>query len=101
MRYRDASHVDTLQFLARRPREGRWFRLLGYIGILCVLFASTQPTEMAQTWLFSVLGILLFLWLLAWYLIVGGLWRSSIVAAIVLNLSYLTLLQLSTSGATP
>lgn len=74
MRYCDASHIDVGSFYARRPEVGRLFRLLGLLG---VLLAVLLPVTV-MGWL---LGGLILTWLIAWYLVVGTLWRSSLVAA--------------------
>jgi len=74
MRYRDASHIDVGSFYARRPEVGRLFRLLGLLGVLLAVLLPVTT----MGWL---LGGLILLWLTAWYLIVGTLWRSSVVAA--------------------
>lgn len=87
MRYRDAQHIDVGSFYARRPEIGRLFRLLGLLGVLCAVLLP--PTTLG--WL---LGGLILVWLGAWYLVVGTLWRSSVVAALLvaaLRLSHVLL----------
>jgi hypothetical protein len=79
MRYRDAVHVDTGGFYARRPELGRAYRLLGYGGLVLAWYHLDDPGMLAR-----LLVVLLVLWLLAWYRVVGALWRTSVVAAILL-----------------
>lgn len=78
MRYRDAQHIDVGSFYARRPEVGRIVRLLGLIGVVCAVLLPTTTLG----WL---LGGLILVWLGAWYLVVGTLWRSSMVAAILVT----------------
>lgn len=77
MRYHDAAHVDTGSFFARRPIVGHWYRMLGYGAAVAAAFAPLERLP----WL--ALAIIL-LWLAAWYQVVGTLWRSSLVAALVI-----------------
>ena len=79
MRYRDADHVDTGSFYARRPELGKLYRLLGYGGVLLAWFQQDDPTQLAR-----LMIVLVVMWLMAWYRVVGTLWRSSVVAAILL-----------------
>lgn len=79
MRYRDADHVDTGSFYARRPELGKLYRLLGYGGVLLAWFRQDDPVMLAK-----LLIVLVMMWLMAWYRVVGTLWRSSTVAAILL-----------------
>jgi hypothetical protein len=60
MRYADAPHVDLSNYYMRLPRLGSSYRWMGYV---CVAMAV--------------------LWLQAWFRGVGGLWRSSLVAALL------------------
>ncbi|MBA2480431.1 MAG: hypothetical protein H0V44_07195 [Planctomycetes bacterium] len=78
MRYRDASHVDVGSFYARLPQNGKMFRLLGYAGVIGAVAFAHDPRRIAL-----LLIVLIVAWLLAWYRVVGTLWRSSIVAAII------------------
>ncbi len=90
MRYRDAGHVDTGGFYARRPELGRFYRLLGYAGCVLAWHHSADAGMLAK-----LLVVLVVMWLLAWYRVVGALWRSSVVAAILLCAVALTSHQLA------
>jgi hypothetical protein len=79
MLYRDADHVDTGGFYARRPELGKVYRLLGYGGMLLAWFHQGDATMLAR-----LLVVLVLMWLMAWYRVVGALWRTSVVAAILL-----------------
>ncbi len=82
--YGDASHVDVLPFYARRPCIGKVYRLLGYLGLV--------GAAMVQLPCVGLLMIaLIFAWLAAWWQVVGTLWRSSLVAGILLCAVRLTL----------
>lgn len=85
MRYRDASHVDLGSFYARRPAQGRIYRLFGYAACIGVLVYAAEPAK---------IGILLVLlavaWVMAWRREVGAVWRSSLVAAIIMCAVILT-----------
>lgn len=96
MRFRDASHVDLGSFYARLPTYGRMYRWFGYGGIVLAIFFRNQPEQLAK--LLIVLGVA---WLLAWYRVVGALWRSSIVAAMLACAFALTLHKVAqaTAGA--
>jgi hypothetical protein len=87
MRYRDASHVDVGGFYARRPRQGSWYRAIGLIALACesILIASGRGPCMA-----CLLIALVLVWLLAWYQVVGTLWRSNVVSAILVAAVYLS-----------
>ncbi len=79
MRYRDAAHVDMGSFYARKPEHGKLYRLLGYAAAVAVFWhAHSEPM------LERLLIVLVILWLMAWYRVVGALWRSSIVSATLL-----------------
>jgi hypothetical protein len=88
MRYRDASHVDVGSFYARRPRAGKVFRLLGHLGAASGACCAWRHD---QCGLVAVLVAMLLLWLVAWYQVVGTLWRASIVAALALCAVALTI----------
>jgi hypothetical protein len=90
MRYRDAEHVDTGGFYARRPELGRVYRLLGYAGCAFAWYHLDDAEVLAR-----LLVFLLVLWLAAWYRVVGALWRTSVVAAILLCAVALTSHQLA------
>ena len=79
MRYRDAAHVDMGSFYAREPQFGKMYRILGYLGIVIAAYYSNDPEVLGKLFLALVVA-----WLMAWFRIVGALWRSSIVAACVL-----------------
>lgn len=79
MRYRDAPHVDLGSFYARRPAQGRVYRLFGYASCIGVVVYAAQPARI------GVLMILLVVaWVMAWRREVGSLWRSPLVAAIAM-----------------
>jgi hypothetical protein len=85
MRYRDAAHVDVQGFYARNPTAGKWMRMAGYLGIVAAVAQRGDPTRLA-----AVLVIMIVLWLIAWYCVVGTLWRSSLVAAILVSALQIT-----------
>jgi hypothetical protein len=85
MRYADADHVDLGSFYSRLPNRGKYFRILGYVGI--GLAAYYQADDRALT---ALLVCLILAWLRAWQVVVGAAWRSSIVAAVVLCAVLLT-----------
>jgi hypothetical protein len=89
MRYRDAPHLDMGSFYAREPHFGRMYRLLGYCGIIIAAFFFSDPDILGR-----LLIALIAAWLMAWYRIVGALWRSSIVAAALLCAFLMTLHKL-------
>lgn len=76
MRYADAVHVDVGSFYARNPASGKIYRLLGYLGLVLGVLWAHQPCQLV-----GLLVGLLLTWLVAWYQVVGTLWRSSLVAA--------------------
>lgn len=88
MRYRDAQHVDVGSFYARLPNVGKVYRLLGLLGVAGAVYLAHvhDVRRMAVLLVFLILA-----WLLAWYRVVGTLWRSSLVAAIVACASFLAL----------
>ena len=83
MRYRDAAHVDTGPFYARRHVLGGWYRLLGHAGAVCAALAP----PVCLPW---VLVALIVLWLAAWFQVVGTLWRAALVAGIAIAAVRLT-----------
>ena len=87
MLYRDASHVDVGGFYARNPTWGKWYRLLGLVGIVGGALAK-EPLHLTE-----LLIVLILLWLAAWYQVVGTLWRSSLVAACLLCVVKLLVLR--------
>lgn len=90
MRYRDAVHMDMGSFYAREPQFGRMYRLLGYFAIVIAAYFHNDPDILQR-----LLIALIVTWLMAWYRIVGALWRSSIVAAAVLCAFFLTRLKIN------
>jgi hypothetical protein len=85
MRYYDAPHVDLGSFYARRPRQGRVYRLFGYAACVGVVAYAAEPARI------SILLVLLAVaWVMAWRREVGALWRSSLVAAIAMSAVILT-----------
>lgn len=96
MRYRDAAHVDMGSFYARRPEHGKMYRLLGYAGIVVVWWHQHDPDMLGR-----VLIVLLALWFMAWFRIVGALWRSSVVAACLLCAVLITAHRLQLAGHAP
>lgn len=85
MRFRDAAHVDLGSFYARRPSLGRIYRLAGYAACVAVLVYASDPKRIA-----GLLVVLLVAWAMAWKREVGALWRSSLVAAIVMCAAIIT-----------
>jgi hypothetical protein len=96
MRYRDASHVDVGAFYARSPRIGRWYRLLGYLGMASVLWCAHAGQERPIA---CIIAALILVWLAAWYQVVGTLWRSSLVAAILAGALLLSWMRLQPDDA--
>lgn len=94
MRYRDAAHVDLGSFYAREPHFGKMYRLLGYAAIVIACYFHNDPDILAR-----LLIALIVTWLMAWYRIVGALWRSSIVAASVLCAVLLTIAKVGAIAA--
>ncbi len=90
MRYRDADHVDTGSFYARCPQLGRVYRMLGYGGVAFAWYHINDNGMLAR-----LLVLMVVVWLVAWYRVVGALWRSSVVAAILLCAVALTAHQLA------
>lgn len=88
----DAPHVDLHPFYARYPRLGAAMRYAGYLALIVVFFAARCPSPWAVPLVFV---LLLLLWLLAWRLHVGALWRTSIVAALLLAALNITMGRLS------
>jgi hypothetical protein len=78
MSWRDGSHLDLRGFLTRRPLLGSWVRLLGHLAAALSVCCSLLAPWLLP-WL--LLGLII-LWLAAWRLVVGSLWRGSLVAAI-------------------
>jgi len=78
MRYADAPHVDVGSFYARNPEWGKLYRMLGYLGLVLGVMWSADAQRMTV-----LLVALLLTWLVAWYQVVGTLWRSSLVAAML------------------
>ena len=89
MRYRDAVHVDMGSFYARKPEVGKLYRLLGYAALVGVVWHAGD-----QAMLGRLMIALVILWLMAWYRVVGTLWRSSTVAAALLCAVLLTMHRL-------
>lgn len=85
MRYRDAPHVDLGSFYARRPAQGRIYRLFGYAACLGVVAYSARPAHIGV-----LLVVLTVAWVMAWRREVGAAWRSSLVAAIFMCAAILT-----------
>jgi hypothetical protein len=86
MRYRDAAHVDMGSFYARKPALGKVYRLLGYVALVAVYWHWQDPDMLGRL----LIGLVI-LWLMAWYRVVGALWRSSVVAATLLCAVALTM----------
>lgn len=80
MRYRDAPHVDTRAFLARRPDLGPAYTWLGLLGIVAAWWAPAQGA--VAVWLCA--GACAALWALAWWQAVGPLWRTALLAGLLL-----------------
>lgn len=96
MRYRDAAHVDMGSFYARRPEHGKMYRLLGYAGIAAAWWHQHDADMLSR-----LLIVLLVLWFMAWFRIVGALWRSSVVAACLLCAVLITAHRLQLMGHAP
>jgi len=94
MRYRDAAHVDVGSFYSRKPEMGKVYRLLGYAALVGVVWHQHD-----QAMLERLLIALVILWLMAWYRVIGTLWRSSTVAATLLCAVLLTMHRLHLNGA--
>lgn len=87
MLYRDAPHVDVGGFYARNPSWGKLYRLLGLVGIVLGVLATSERQ------LVGLLLALILVWLAAWYQVVGTLWRSALVGACLLCAVRLLLLR--------
>ena len=96
MRYRDAVHVDLGSFYAREPQFGKMYRILGYFGIVIAAWYASDPEVLGKLFLALVVA-----WLMAWFRIVGALWRSSIVAACVLCAFLLTVAKVHALASGP
>jgi hypothetical protein len=94
MRYRDAAHVDVGSFYSRKPEMGKVYRLLGYAALVGVVWHHNDVHMLER-----LLIALVVLWLMAWYRVVGTLWRSSTVAAALLCAVLLTMHRLHLPGA--
>ncbi len=94
MRYRDAAHVDMGSFYSRKPEMGNLYRLLGYAAMVGVVWHARDVAMLER-----LMIVLVVLWLMAWYRVVGTLWRSSTVAATLLCAVLLTLHRLHLIGA--
>jgi hypothetical protein len=77
MRYRDAKHVDLGSFYARESVHGKAFRFIGYAGVFMACWYHDQPDLLGRLMIALIIA-----WLMAWYRIVGALWRGPLVAAI-------------------
>lgn len=91
--------MDMGSFYAREPRFGKMYRILGYFAIIIAAYFHNDPDILSR-----LLIALVVVWLMAWYRIVGALWRSSTVAAALLCAVLLTLAKvhaLTGSGVAP
>lgn len=77
MRYGDAPHVDVGSFYARNSGWGKLYRMLGYLGLVLGVVLWVKKPDLLP----FLLGGLILVWFVAWFQVVGTLWRSSIVAA--------------------
>lgn len=96
MRFRDAAHLDFGPFYARLPEQGRTFRAIGYLGIALAVWWAPSPE---RVWWLA--WFLLAAWLLAWYRVVGALWRSSLVGALAACAVVLSWYRLLPAGVAP
>jgi hypothetical protein len=94
MRYRDAAHVDVGSFYSRKPELGKVYRLLGYAALVAVVWHHNDVGMLQR-----LMIALIILWLMAWYRVVGTLWRSSTVAAALICAFLLTMHRLHATGA--
>lgn len=76
MRVTDAPHVDLGSFLARRADAGRLYRWLGYGFCAAAVLLAHDPSKVA-----ALLVVVMVSWLMAWFRVVGALWRTSLVCA--------------------
>jgi hypothetical protein len=90
MRYRDAKHLDLAGFHARRPSLGAFMRHVGHglTAVVPVLVLYRQTTALV-----ALLAAAVGWWMLAWWLTVGGAWRTAAVGAILVAAVGLTLLR--------
>lgn len=79
MRYADAPHLDLASFRARRAGLGQLYRVAGYAACVVVLVRAGEPRFLS---LFLI--VMLVAWLMAWKREVGSLFRSPLVAAILM-----------------
>ena len=77
-------------FWTRKPCFGNALRLFGH---LAVLLAGFGIMEKKGSFLLVLCLALVAVWLLAWRLEVGALWRSSLVSAILLSAAGIALWQ--------
>ena len=89
LRYHDAPHVDLGSFYARRPAQGRVYRLFGYAACLGVLVYAADPARTG-----ALVVVVVVAWVMAWRREVGAVWRSSLVAAILMGAVLLTCARL-------
>ncbi|MDA3961757.1 MAG: hypothetical protein PF961_13285 [Planctomycetota bacterium] len=81
MRYRDASHIDLRMFWARRAELGQVYVWLGFLAVFAAWWSGSQGLGAAWT----VLIVSAVAWFVAWFQVVGGLWRSTLVAAMLVS----------------
>jgi hypothetical protein len=96
MRYRDAPHVSVGSFYSGNHQWGKCYRFAGYAGIVAACLCRGEPEKLAV-----LMVVLLLLWLFAWYQVVGTLWRSSLVAALLLGAVEMTMVHCAASGVQP
>ncbi len=88
MKYENASHVDYSGLLGRRANIGLPLAILGAL-LIPVSICGRLYIDINILVVFTFL-----LWLLAWYLIVGTLYRLPITAAFLIQLIIVTCLKL-------
>ncbi|MCS6969690.1 MAG: hypothetical protein RMM29_02255 [Planctomycetota bacterium] len=79
MRFADAAHLDLASLRARRPELGQVYLAAGYGACLAALWWAHQPSRLA-----ALLIVLAIAWAMAWRRAVGSLYRSTLVAAMLL-----------------
>jgi hypothetical protein len=81
---RDAPHVNLGNFHAGQGYLGNFFRYFGYLAVIAAVLAG--PWQAAQ---WAILAVCLLVYLIAWKLTVGALWRIALVAAGLVSLTNL------------
>lgn len=96
MRFADAPHLDLASFRARRPGLGRVYLVAGHAACAAALWWAHQPERLG-----ALLIVLAIAWAMAWKREVGSLYRSTLVAAMLLCALPLTAARLGFAWPEP